>query len=65
MTAPRKVKSKFVEFVSDGSLIIHGTEGEHLIVDMSHAPAQVSGLKKSLDRYAAMYELQQSKLRDA
>lgn len=61
MTNPRTVKSKFCDFTSDGSIIVHGTGGEHLIVEMGHAPAQIVNLKSSLDKYVANYEIAESR----
>jgi hypothetical protein len=61
MAEPRKVKSKFCDFTSDGTLIVHGHDGEHLIVDLGHAPFQIAGLKSSLDKYVAYYEAKEIK----
>ena len=53
MSEPRKIKAKLADMTADGSIIIHGSEGEHLIVELG--TAQIRGFGNSVIKYAPYY----------
>lgn len=54
MSVPRNIVAKLCDFTSDGSIVIHGSDNEHLIVDLG--PAQVRNLELSIARYVEYWK---------
>lgn len=58
MCSPKIITAKIIDMTSDGSLIIYGLGGEHIIIE--NGPAQIVGLKLSVDKYVDYYKSQEA-----
>ena len=57
MSETRYIKAKLFDFTANGTLIIYGTSGEHLIVELGCE--QIRNLDRCLAQYIDYYKLKE------